>query len=293
MKKFSLIILLITFILPVTYAQTKQHEIKEATVTYKRKTTVTKKTTQSTKTQSSSTSTKNSTITGVSNTNKTNVQTTPAANITPSQSAPAAPASSINATHSSSVLPAETPMANSYDTIIKLGGKKIPCSVKKINPTSVLYTKPESQAQLEMLRKEIEKIHYKTGKKEVFNKPVFSVIDQSQWEAVMVTENEADVQGLYQVGAVKANASAGSRSPKAAKQSAIIRLQKKTANMGALIVLVISSESKGGYGEIPGWQLEGIAYSDSPPTDTATVNKAIRQMIARNKARIEAAKNKQ
>ncbi len=47
---------------------------------------------------------------------------------------------------------------------------------------------------------------------------------------------------------------------------------------------------KGGYGEIPGWELEGIAYGDTPPADTASVNKAIRQLMARNKARIENAK---
>jgi hypothetical protein len=58
-------------------------------------------------------------------------------------------------------------------------------------------------------------------------------------------------------------------------------MQKKAASMGALIVLLVRSEMKGGYGEIPGWELEGIAYSDTPPTDTAAVNKAIRELIER------------
>lgn len=49
---------------------------------------------------------------------------------------------------------------------------------------------------------------------------------------------------------------------------------------------------KGGYGEIPGWELEGIAYSDTPPADTASVNKAIRLMMKRNKERVEGAKKK-
>lgn len=69
-------------------------------------------------------------------------------------------------------------------------------------------------------------------------------------------------------------------------------MQKKAANMGALIVLVTHSEMKGGYGEIPGWELIGIAYSDTPPDDTAAVNKAIRQMLEKNKERIENAKKK-
>jgi hypothetical protein len=135
------------------------------------------------------------------------------------------------------------------------------------------------------LRKEIEKILFRNGRKEVYNKPVLTMIDKTQWEAVLVTEKEEDVEGLYKKGVVKANASSGSRSPKAAKLSATIRLQKKTANMGALIVLVTHSEMKGGYGEIPGWELEGIAYSDTPPVDTAIVNKAIRAMLERTRAR--------
>lgn len=171
--------------------------------------------------------------------------------------------------------------AEKMDTIIKLGGKKIICSVKKVGASSVTYSLPNSVVQQEILRKDIEKIIYKSGKVDVFNKPVFSVVDKLNWQAVMITENEEDVQGLYKRGVIKATASSGSRSPKAAKQSATIRMQKKAANMGALIVLVIRSEMKGGYGEIPGWELEGIAYSDTPPSDTAAVNKAIRELIER------------
>ncbi|MCX7986559.1 MAG: hypothetical protein N2662_06445 [Bacteroidales bacterium] len=173
------------------------------------------------------------------------------------------------------------PVGEKMDTIIKLGGKRIVCSVKKVNPSSVTYSLPSSNVQLDILRKDIEKIIYKTGKVDVFNKPIFSVVDKLDWQAVMITENPSDVSGLYQRGVIKANASSGSRSPKAAKQSAMIRLQKKAANMGALIVLLVRSEMKGGYGEIPGWELEGIAYSDTPPTDTAAVNKAIRELIER------------
>ncbi len=181
------------------------------------------------------------------------------------------------------VTPAQTntPVKEKMDTIIKLGGRKIICSVKKVGASSVTYSLPNSVVQQEILRKDIEKIIYKSGKVDIFNKPVFSVVDKLDWQAVMITEKEEDVRGLYKRGVIKATASSGSRSPKAAKQSATIRMQKKAANMGALIVLVVRSEMKGGYGEIPGWELEGIAYSDTPPSDTAAVNKAIRELIDR------------
>ncbi|HEY9123498.1 MAG TPA: hypothetical protein PK252_02555 [Bacteroidales bacterium] len=192
---------------------------------------------------------------------------------------------------SGNTAPAEPPKpVVKLDTIVRLGGKKIICNVKKVNPTTVEYVKPGNPTLVEIKRKDIEKIVYSNGRKEVYNKPIFSVLDKLQWQAVLVTENEAEVSGLYKVGVVKANASSSSRSPKAAKQSAIIRLQKKTANMGALIVLIINSEMKGGYGEIPGWEIEGIAYSDTPPVDTASVNQQIRKLIEKNKQRVNASK---
>jgi hypothetical protein len=178
------------------------------------------------------------------------------------------------------------------DTIIRLGGKKIGCNVQKINPTTVSYSKPEQSEILEMPRKEIEKVLFRTGRKEIFNKPVIQMIDKTQWEAVLVTENPADVEGLYKKGVVKGNASSDARSPAAAKTSATIRLQKKAANMGALIVLVVNSEMKGGYGEIPGWELDGIAYSDTPPPDSAAVNKAIRIMLEKRMAKNAGEKKK-
>ena len=130
------------------------------------------------------------------------------------------------------------------------------------------------------------------GEKSLLISQYFQWSIKPQWESVVVTEKEDDVEGLYKKDFLKANASSGSRSPKAAKQSATIRLQKKAANIGALMVLITNSEMKGGYGEIPGWELEGIAYSDTPPADTASVNKAIRKMIERSRAKTSGEKKK-
>ncbi len=62
--------------------------------------------------------------------------------------------------------------------------------------------------------------------------------------------------------------------------------------MGALIVLVVNSEMKGGYGEVPGWELDGIGYSDTPPPDSAAVNKAVRQMLEKRMAKNASDKKK-
>ena len=70
---------------------------------------------------------------------------------------------------------------------------------------------------------------------------------------------------MYEVGLVTSNSSSSSRSKKSAKKSATIRLQKKAANLGAYIILLTKAEAKGGYGEIPGYEMEGVAYSLDPP----------------------------
>jgi preprotein translocase subunit YajC len=187
----------------------------------------------------------------------------------------------------------QTQAATNVDTIVRLGGKKILCNVEKINATTISYTKIGQSQLLEIERKEVEKVLYANGKKEIFNKPVLQMIAENNWQAVLITENPAEVQGLYKRGLVTANASSGSRSAKAAKTSATMRLQKKAAKLGALIVLITHSEMKGGYGEIPGWELEGIGYSDTPPADTAAVNKAIKMALEkRNRDKIKKAQNK-
>jgi hypothetical protein len=168
------------------------------------------------------------------------------------------------------------------DTIVKLGGKKILCSISKLTDVSVLYTLPGSNEELEIRQKDIEKVIFKNGRKEIYNKPVLTMIDKDSWQSVLITENEADVAGLYKKAAVKANASSGSRSGEAAKASATTRMQKKAANIGAMIVLITHSQMQGGYGEVPGWLLEGIAYSDTPSKDSIAINKAIKDMIEKH-----------
>nr|MDA3780618.1 hypothetical protein [Bacteroidales bacterium] len=85
------------------------------------------------------------------------------------------------------------------------------------------------------------------------------------WKTVIVTKNKSDVQGLYELGKVNGRSSAGSRSAKKAKKSATIRMQKRAANLGGIMVLVTDSEFIGGFGEFPSYRVNGIAYSFQAP----------------------------
>jgi len=154
------------------------------------------------------------------------------------------------------------------DTIVRLGGRKLIVDVTKVTATDVYYKVPDEETVTSLERKQIQKVIYRNGRVDVFNKPILMMIDETSWEAIIITENADDVKGLYEVGKISSNSSSSSRSKKAAKRSATIRLQKKAANMGAYMILLTKAEAKGGYGEIPGYDMEGIAYSlEAPPVE--------------------------
>ncbi len=153
------------------------------------------------------------------------------------------------------------------DTIIRLGGKKLAVDVLNVSATDVTYRVPGETQTRTIERKQIEKIRYKSGNLDIFNKPVLQMINDNQWEAVLVTEKKDDVDGLFEYGIVEASSTSDARSPKAARRSATIRLQKKAANMGANIILITKAEAVGGFGEIPGYNMMGIAYGFEKPSE--------------------------
>ncbi|MFW5699361.1 MAG: hypothetical protein ACOCXS_00490 [Bacteroidota bacterium] len=153
------------------------------------------------------------------------------------------------------------------DTIYRLGGRKMVVDIRKISSSAVTFVHPKKRGTQTMERKQIEKVIYHTGKVEIFNQPVFQMIQDYQWEAVVLTEKKSDVEGLYERGNVSAKSSPSSRSAKAAKRSCSIRIQKKAANMKGIIVYLTHKETVGGYGEMPGYYMEGIVYGFEPLTD--------------------------
>jgi hypothetical protein len=154
---------------------------------------------------------------------------------------------------------------NSKDTIVYLGGLKV--GAVQVNVSSVFITyalpiRPDSTIKVE--RKQLEKILYKSGRIEIFNKPVVQMIDDNQWEAVTITKDQSQVEGMYKHGNISAKSSPNSRSKKAAQQNTYIKLQKKAAAVGGTVILITNEESFGGYGDIPGCFIEGIAYGKEP-----------------------------
>jgi hypothetical protein len=150
------------------------------------------------------------------------------------------------------------------DTLVKLGGKKIPAYIKNVTTTVIFYSLAEKPKEtLKMDRKDLEKAIYKNGKIEVFNKPAFEIIKEGQWETVLITRDKKDIEGLYKRKEISA-ISTPQKTKKKAKENAIIKLQKQAANAGGTMVLITDEESYGAYGDNPGYSMKGIAYGPEP-----------------------------
>jgi hypothetical protein len=152
-----------------------------------------------------------------------------------------------------------------YDTIVRFGDRKIPVVKLTIGSISVTYalpSKPDSIIRLE--RKEIEKIIFRNGNITVLNKAVVEVVRDDQWQAILVTRDENEVQGLYKRGLVSARSATNSRDKKKAEESATIKIQKKAAMQKAYIILITHEEYYGGYGDPPGYYVEGVSYGTEP-----------------------------
>lgn len=151
------------------------------------------------------------------------------------------------------------------DTIIKMGGRKFPAYIKQVTSTVIAYSyeyKPDSIIKAQ--RKDLEKVIYKNGRVEVFSKPAVQMIAEGQWESVLITRKEKDINGLYKRAFITAKSTGSARSKKAAQESATIRLQKKAAGHGGSIVLITDEEAIGAYGDIPSYYMEGFVYGDKP-----------------------------
>ncbi|MBN1143114.1 MAG: hypothetical protein JXA72_01780 [Bacteroidales bacterium] len=159
------------------------------------------------------------------------------------------------------------PVSVPHDTIFKLNGSIIPVDVTTVTPTYVSFVFPGKPEEFTIERKEVHKIIYKNGKIDILNQAAFTVLDESSWEAVWMTEDKKEVGDLYFLGEVEARSAPSARSASAAKKGAIIKIKKKAANMKATLIVVTRKQATGGYGEYPGYYIKGKAYGSEPPEE--------------------------
>ncbi len=153
------------------------------------------------------------------------------------------------------------------DTIIKVEGKVMPVEVVKVTSSYIRFKVPGDDEFYTMPRKDVHKVIYKNGRIENYNDLVAIDIDNNSWQSVWITEKEEDVVSLYKRGVASVSVQPSSRSVKASKKSAIMKLQKKAAAMQGSVVLITKQQTTGGYGEFQGYDMEGIVYGEKPLED--------------------------
>jgi hypothetical protein len=149
------------------------------------------------------------------------------------------------------------------DTIVYLGGRSIAVNVANVTSSKVFYTNIDENTIFETDRKQVEKIVYRTGRVDILNRPVFQMISEDDWKNIFITEESGEVAGLHERGPVEVTAAA-SRNRKSTIRNAEIRLKRQASALKANLILVTSTEFRGGYGDVPSITMKGIAYGFEP-----------------------------
>lgn len=149
------------------------------------------------------------------------------------------------------------------DTLVYLGGRSAPVSIINVTSNRILFSKQGESDINEIDRKQVEKIIYRTGRVEVFNRPVFEMVSEDDWRHVYLTEDPEEVAGLYERGPVEVTAAAV-RNRRTTVRNAEVRLKRQAVALGANMILVTHNEFRGGYGDVPSITMRGIAYGFMP-----------------------------
>jgi hypothetical protein len=165
------------------------------------------------------------------------------------------------------------------DTIFTLTRDTIAANVTSVSSTKIFYTHPDSSnIEKTIERKVVQRIVYASGKVEQYNKPVFINVATTDWRSIIITDNPADVDGMYLRAVIIGKSASSVTSAVSAKKSAEVMAQKKAANNGGMYILVKNRKELGGYGETPKYYIEGEVYGTSPlPNDQKMRNEVERQ----------------
>ena len=148
-------------------------------------------------------------------------------------------------------------MFSQSDTIVKRNGEKIAVLIKSSNPSSVSFVYPNEETINTESKNVIEKIIYKSGRVEVCSaKTKLEVISgEKDWEKVIITNSQADVEGLTKVGEVSGKSSWGGAAKSLSDKKAREKIKKEAAKLNCPIVLITTYSS-----DYYGTKINGVTY---------------------------------
>lgn len=149
------------------------------------------------------------------------------------------------------------------DTIALKNGESIYVKITKDGSNEVEFTYPNETITNTKSKKEIAYIVFASGRREECHQgiQVPKITSPNDWEKVVVTYLESDVEGLTRVDEIKATSGwGGSLGSSIGYKGAIKKLKKKAAKMGAGVILVHGSPNQSAAALGGGVQVIATAY---------------------------------
>lgn len=170
------------------------------------------------------------------------------------------------------ILCCSSTFAQKRDTIFT-NNKMIVCKIKEIADENVKYSYPEEDILISINKNKIQKISYSSGRKEVFAESTGykEVNGWEDWEKVVTTTIDDEVDGLFKLGDVSSKVKAGTAlsNLNKIKNKATRKLKIRAAMLGANVVHLSSDHTEGH--RYNAWSnstntaeviLTGVAYSN-------------------------------
>jgi len=164
------------------------------------------------------------------------------------------------------------PVNVATDIIVLHSGEKLYVDVKKIQFNDLFYTFPKDPDILQMDKRLVKKVYYKSGKIETLSQADEEIPEVGDYRKVKVTRDRKDVEKFVEVGRFEAKAEGSRRrntSLRSLERSAEIILRRKAALLNAHIVLVVDQQASMAFGEVPSTTLTGVAYAHPANIDKA------------------------
>ena len=175
------------------------------------------------------------------------------------------------------------------DTIFS-NNEKIPCIVKEIKESSVVYVHPGEELLNSIYKNAVQKIVFKNGRVQVFAEATSfnAVKGVDDYEKVTVTAVESEVKGLFKVGDVSAKAVGTTElsNQERVKNREYRKLKMVAAMMGANAVYLTNQRTEGnkiGYFSSSSAEtnLTGVAYTNRLPDFNA-----FKELLDRHKGKM-------
>jgi len=159
------------------------------------------------------------------------------------------------------------------DTIFTYN-EMIICKIKEVADENVKFSYPDEDILVSINKNRIKNISYSSGRKEVFVESTGykEIKGWEDWEKVLTTNIDDEVDGLYKLGDVSSKVKAGTvlANLNKIKNKAIRKIKIRAAMIGANVVYLSSDHTKGHHYEP--WSddctetaevlLTGVAYSN-------------------------------